>query len=77
MIQKYPTFNSTKFQPDYDCNDLKDNGFQLKTRCNKNNPDCQKFIKDKKEEGLTIKIVDLDSSLNQDHKNMIDIWVKK
>ena len=78
MNNKYPSFvNSPVPMPDYDCKELEVNNYQLSARCNKTNPDCEKFLQDKKSEGVEIKTIELDESLNKDNKNMIDIWIKK
>jgi len=75
---KYKSFvNISPPTPDYDCRDLLAMGYIYRARCNKNNPDCKKFIKDKKKEGCLIKIIKLNEKQNLDNKNMIDIWIKK
>ena len=77
MNAKYPSFvNEPAPEPDYDCRELRANGYNLRVRCNKNNPDCQRFIEDKKRTS-DVKIIELDSSVNNGYKNMIDIWTKK
>jgi len=76
--EQYQSFvNQPALQPDYNCKNLEADGFKLKARCNKNNPDCQKFISDKEGEGFKIKTIDLDPAINQDYKNMVDVWVKE
>ncbi len=75
MTQNYPSFAGGDIpEPYYDRKELEADGFVLKVRCNKTNPDCQKFISDREGE---VKIIDLDPAVNQDYKNMVDIWVKK
>lgn len=77
--EKYLSFTNTSsdIQIYYECKELKNNNFELKARVNKNNPDCQNFIKDKEKEGFIVKIIDLDPSVDQKYKNMVDIWIKK
>ena len=78
MNDKYPSFiNEPTPEPDYDCTELKANDYTLRVRCNKNNPDCQRFIDDEKKKGFDIKIVELDRLVSKNNKNMIDIWINK
>lgn len=76
MNNKYPSFTSRSIQePDYDCQGLKAKDYVLRARCNKTNPDCQKLIKDKKQENYSVKIIELEYT--KYGNNMVDIWIKK
>ena len=75
-MSKYPSFvNEPAPQPDYDCRELKASDFVLKARCNKNNPDCQQYIEDERNENYDVKIVGLDT--DKHGKDMIDVWVRR
>lgn len=74
MNNKYPSFAGGLVpEPDYDCRELRASNFLLKCRCNKNNPNCQKFIEDEKQINYNIKVIELDA--NQHGNDMVDIWV--
>lgn len=78
MNDKYPSFVSGSApEPDYDCRELKASDYTLRARCNKNNPDCQRLIENERKENYDVKIIELDSTVNKDNKNMVDVWTKK
>lgn len=76
MSETYPSFaGSPTPDPEYDCKDLRARGYRLRVRCDKNNPDCQKFIADQERASNVVKIVALDQY--EDGHNKIDIWIRE
>ena len=76
MNKNYPSFASGPIpDPDYDYRELKADGYILKGRCNRTNPDCQKYIKTLEQKNDSVKIIKL--NITQHGNNMIDIWIKK
>jgi len=56
---------------DYDTDVLEDNGYKIKGRFNKTNPEFKEYCKNLKDESKEFEIIDLGKN-----NNMIDIWVK-
>lgn len=76
MNKDYPSFvNEPTPEPDYDCRKLKVAGYILRARCNKNNPDCEKYIEKLRQENDSVKIEELDTV--QYGNDMVDVWVRK
>ncbi|OGD68113.1 hypothetical protein A2996_00865 [Candidatus Campbellbacteria bacterium RIFCSPLOWO2_01_FULL_34_15] len=74
-MDNYKSFvGANNLKTNYDVSDLEKSGYNLTTRCNKNNPDCKRKIKEKKEAEIFIKVIELNS---KDYgEDMIDIWEK-
>lgn len=76
MNKDYQSFiNGSAPEPEYDCRELYAGDYVLRARCNKTNPDCEKYLNALKTESADIKIKELD--VVQHGKDMIDIWVRK
>ena len=76
MSETYPSFaGSSTPDPEYDCRDLRTDGYRLRVRCDKNNPDCQKFIADQEKVGSIVRTMALDQY--EDGHNKIDIWTRE
>ena len=74
-MNEYQSFTNSELPAiDYDCQNLQTRGFLLKVRCNKQNPDCQAFIKKQKNKGHLVEVVELDASKHVN--DMVDIWRK-
>jgi hypothetical protein len=60
--------------PEYDHQHLVSDGYVLKVSCDKENPDCEAYIADKKKEGCFVEIVE--HTPKNSRRVFCDIWVK-
>ncbi|MDD3734961.1 MAG: hypothetical protein PHO31_00585 [Candidatus Pacebacteria bacterium] len=72
-ISKYKSFVNWDIPQefDYDIDKLKEDGYEIKGRFNKTNPDFKEYCKDLKNGGEDIKII----ALGEDN-NRVDVWIK-
>lgn len=60
---------------DYDTQELSARGFKLKVRCNKTNPDFEKYVTDKENGGDLVEVISIDPI--RFGNDMVDVWVKE
>lgn len=75
MYNDYPSFvNDPNIGfIEYPCEKLHDDGYKLKVSCNINNPDCMKYINDRKSEGCDIKVIKRNT--NDEKDPVVHLWV--
>ncbi len=75
MNNEYPSFISDPQLGfvEYPCAHLHEQGYKLKVSCNINNPDCVKYINDRKNEGHDVVVIK--KNPNDDNDPIVHLWV--